>query len=819
MKQTKKKEVQSALFLRQPEFHTGKAGEAGIAIAGLLFLMGLFGTIWGFSSCFALPVSLPVLAGWAAILCLLLTLGHRLHFADILLFVLSAALCLFLWRFQAEIVQGFLLTVNCITKAYSENSPFEFPTFLTEELNASEEMRCATMFVGACAVPVAGALSWAVIRRKSFFLSFLFTFPFVFSALLFTITPAPGAVAFLLLFWSSMAFFSPKVHKRVGQSRFSRGSYQLPGASLLPLVLTASVIFSLSLAVSPETYRRPESVDDFRVSLETAAKEFSQRASGALRFSGSRDQAALESESPRFSGQNVLMVQSSRAAELRLRGFTGAVYNGTSWQQLPETSYAGLEAELDDVFPLNLSGYLAKDFSPELTVTIRNVGGDKRIVYTPYFLTTDASALSGVTPVHDAFLRGDFFSVPTEYSLTCLDPDRIPMPGHRGIASELYLEKAEWGDDFHITVEDTLYYLYSGDGSQGSQEMVKEYYLSPLEETMLDSLPEPIRTWMEQETAYSAFVYDNYLDVPEELRRRLLETYSTGEQFTFTDLIRWVEDTVSQSGAYTLSAPRTPDGEDFVEYFLFESHEGYCVHFASSAVMMLRSFGIPARYVEGFVVSAEELADAGPDGWVSVPDTRSHAWAEAYCPGLGWVPVEATPGSGIEQILEPEESEAVSSEPESEPGSEPEESHESVSSQPAVFSHPASSAPVSRVEESAHGSAAVWRVLLVIACVVLAFGFVILFFVLRRSLREKRFRQLPPSRAVTLMYRRALYAVRFGAVMDPRLRQLAEKAKFSRSGVTEEERREAKALLTAFFQSTVRDLPLWKRILFFLCTF
>ena len=69
------------------------------------------------------------------------------------------------------------------------------------------------------------------------------------------------------------------------------------------------------------------------------------------------------------------------------------------------------------------------------------------------------------------------------------------------------------------------------------------------------------------------------------------------------------------------------------------------------------------------------------------------------------------------------------------------------------------------------------------------------------------------------MYRRALYAVRFGAVMDPRLRQLAEKAKFSRSGVTEEERREAKALLTAFFQSTVRDLPLWKRILFFLCTF
>ena len=317
-----------------------------------------------------------------------------------------------LWRFQAEIVQGFLLTVNCITKAYSENSPFEFPTFLTEELNASEEMRCATMFVGACAVPVAGALSWAVIRRKSFFSLFFLPFLFCFSALLFTITPAPGAVAFLLLFWSSMAFFSPKVRKWVGQSRFSRGSYRLPGASLLPLVLTASVIFfsAWRFRLKPTDVRRVWMTSVFR--SKRRQKEFSQRASGAFRFSGSRDQAALESVSPRFSGQNVLMVQSSRAAELRLRGFTGAVYNGTSWQQLPETSYAGLEAELDDVFPLNLSGYLAKDFSPELTVTIRNVGGDKRIVYTPYFLTTDASALSGVTPSTMRFFAAISFPFP-----------------------------------------------------------------------------------------------------------------------------------------------------------------------------------------------------------------------------------------------------------------------------------------------------------------------------------------------------------------------------------------------------------------------
>ena len=92
----------------------------------------------------------------------------------------------------------------------------------------------------------------------------------------------------------------------------------------------------------------------------------------------------------------------------------------------------------------------------------------------------------------------------------------------------------------------------------------------------------------------------------------------------------------------------------------------------------------------------------------------------------------------------------------------------------------------------------------------------VLFFLLRRSLREKRLRSLPPSTAMPIIYRRALHAVRFGAAMDPRLRELAEKAKFSRNGVTEEERGEALSLLAALFEKTRRELPLWKRVLFFL---
>lgn len=61
------------------------------------------------------------------------------------------------------------------------------------------------------------------------------------------------------------------------------------------------------------------------------------------------------------------------------------------------------------------------------------------------------------------------------------------------------------------------------------------------------------------------------------------------------------------------------------------------MHFASAATLMLRTLGIPARYVSGFTA---ELA-AGET--VEVPDSAAHAWVEIYLDGYGWYPVEVTP--------------------------------------------------------------------------------------------------------------------------------------------------------------------------------
>ncbi|QUH30669.1 transglutaminase-like domain-containing protein [Vallitalea guaymasensis] len=114
---------------------------------------------------------------------------------------------------------------------------------------------------------------------------------------------------------------------------------------------------------------------------------------------------------------------------------------------------------------------------------------------------------------------------------------------------------------------------------------------------------------------------------------------------------------------YSYSTDLPDDGEDIIDNFLFETKEGFCTYSATSMVIMLRSVGIPARYVKGFVIREKEKEDAdnivlqnnnkkqeeSKNNKRTVTGYNAHAWVEAYLEGYGWLPFEPTSGFNFVQ--------------------------------------------------------------------------------------------------------------------------------------------------------------------------
>ncbi len=87
---------------------------------------------------------------------------------------------------------------------------------------------------------------------------------------------------------------------------------------------------------------------------------------------------------------------------------------------------------------------------------------------------------------------------------------------------------------------------------------------------------------------------------------------------------------------YTLQAP--PLGQHSVDEFLFNTQAGFCEHYASAFVVLMRAMAIPARVVTGY-----QGGEINPlDGYLTVRQSDAHAWAEYFVPGRGWIRIDPT---------------------------------------------------------------------------------------------------------------------------------------------------------------------------------
>lgn len=163
------------------------------------------------------------------------------------------------------------------------------------------------------------------------------------------------------------------------------------------------------------------------------------------------------------------------------------------------------------------------------------------------------------------------------------------------------------------------------------------------------------RDW---EDWYEEYVLEHYLEVPEGMDNveeiadiieatdyigTDLGTVDTENEVRLAKAYR-VANWMQYETNYSLELSDIPDGMDPIEYFLGNSRQGYCMHYASAAVMLLREMGVPARYASGYVVWNDGFTENENGYEVTIHDNNAHAWAEIYLNGIGWVPVEVTKG-------------------------------------------------------------------------------------------------------------------------------------------------------------------------------
>ena len=152
---------------------------------------------------------------------------------------------------------------------------------------------------------------------------------------------------------------------------------------------------------------------------------------------------------------------------------------------------------------------------------------------------------------------------------------------------------------------------------------------------------------------YDQFVEENYLGVSQDIKNQLLNLLNQAgyhEEMTIYEKVTLVKNLLASQCVYTLHPGSCPSDQDPVLYFLLENKKGYCMHFASSAALLLRTINIPARYTTGFVLDESDFKGGNV---AAVTQAKAHAWVEVYVKGVGWVMIEATPGSGGSSGSEP----------------------------------------------------------------------------------------------------------------------------------------------------------------------
>lgn len=505
--------------------------------------------------------------------------------------------------------------------------------------------------------PVTGLLGAGIVRRRNWLLILSILFPLV--ALMMIAGGRPGNLWMYFLAMSILLLFT------AGRSYFCGWKAGLTALLAAVVVSVPSWCISMPLAgVEIPAIQRGTTRIQNRL-LQSLWSFLPKISGGNLQLSlegiaGGVDNGELgTTDGVFFTGVDALKVTSvQRPSEtVYLRGYIGETYTGNSFEPGAEENFQNAAAVWktdgdSSIYIQNLpflrtmyyekqsSGKNAGESESAVNqITVENLNANPEYTYVPY----------------DAFLN-DVYQISNGDGAVCGQSrqDDIFSCYWRSNAKEI-LESYRDGKDTSGVLNDTEKSYRNFCSTYDLQ--IPEKGLERLKKECAEAKEE--NHWGESETGAEMpdwAVADEYEEIRKYVVKRLLRDCS-----------------------YETDTDKLKDGQDFVETFLYDTKEGYSMHFAAAATMMFRMFGVPARYVVGYVAPQELFSENADQTYTAVlEDDNAHTWVEIYQPFLGWTPVEVTPGMETEFVDQTEEKEQSDRVPE-EAKTETEEEEISVS--------------------------------------------------------------------------------------------------------------------------------------------
>lgn len=373
-------------------------------------------------------------------------------------------------------------------------------------------------------------------------------------------------------------------------------------------------------------------------SKETQMKMVQGELEGSLKnlrvqlFHGNMEDGSVDNHTPKYNNEEVMRIHmdgSSNGGRMYLRGYYGSEYENSEWIN---TADAFAKACIDHgISSEEGSELLANAQYMNAMVEDAGAAAEYSIEYTgiqdPYTYALYASSYSSMK---DVTLSGDY---------------RIfKEKGKKTFSATV--NQQNW-DMFHWeTAGENLFWYADSYGSLWSKEQeffdwynpyaAANYLTVPPQEVTAKKIAEEIRQSDLAELDYS----DSYGNDAVNMNRMIYAQLVSSE--------------LAARGMYSLYLD-SPGNQDPIEYFLSVSHKGYCVHFASAGVFILRELGVPARYTTGYITKGNGISGEDDTTDYVVEDNCAHAWVEVYLNNYGWVPMEMTPGYDDDQTKLPSE--------------------------------------------------------------------------------------------------------------------------------------------------------------------